>query len=135
MKTYKIFLKKSSDGVIEDLELIKTGFNVWAFIFQLLYLFYKRLWLQALAVALIFVLMSYLQFTFVNPYIVLSIQIGISLYVGFEASDWNGKKLAKDGYEFLGHTSGNDKKEAKLKYLESINNSYAKDDKLEQKVF
>ena len=135
MKIYRIFLKKTKEGVIDDLELLKEGFNIWAFVFQLFYLIYKRLWKQLIIMFIIFSVLNILQLNFVSSYIIIPIQICICVYIGFEFTDWYSQKLVKIGYQFLGYSSGNDEKEAKLKFLDSINNNYTNNDKLEQKIF
>ena len=135
MKIYRIFLKKTKEGVIDDLELLKEGFNVWAFVFQLFYLIYKRLWKQLIIMFILFSVLNILQLNFVSSYIIIPIQICICVYIGFEFTDWYSQKLVKIGYQFLGYSSGNDEKEAKLKFLDNINNNYTNNDKLEQKIF
>ncbi len=135
MKIYRIFLKKTNKGIIDDLELLKEGFNIWAFVFQLFYLIYRRLWKQSIVIFVLFSILNLLQLNFISAYIIIPIQICICIYIGFEYTDWYSQKLVNSGYQFLGYSSGNDKKEAKLKFLDSINNNYTKDDKLEQKIF
>ena len=135
MKIYRIFLKKTNEGVIDDLELLKEGFNIWAFVFQLFYLLYKKLWKQSLITFVVFSILNLLQLLFLSAYIIIPIQICICIYIGFEYIDWYTQKLVKTGYEFLGYSSGNNEKEAKLKFLDSINDSYTSDDKLERKIF
>lgn len=135
MKIYRIFLKKTNEGVIDDLELLREGFSVWAFVFQLFYLIYRRLWKQSLVVLVMLSILNLLQLNFLSEYIVVPIQICICIYIGFEYTDWYSQKLVNTGYQFLGYSSGNDEKEAKIKFLDSINNNYTKDDKLEQKIF
>lgn len=136
MTLYKIFLKRSKTGVIEDLELIKDGFNFFILIFQVLYLLYKKLWKKALILFLVFVFLNSLQYKeLFSNYITISIQLSILLYVAFECNDWIAKKMIKDGYEFLGFSSGNNIKEAKLKFLENMNENYTSGDKLEKKIF
>lgn len=135
MKIYRIFLKKTNEGIIDDLELLKEGFNIWAFVFQLFYLIYRRLWKQSIVIFVLFSILNLLQLNFISAYIIIPIQICICIYIGFEYTDWYSQKLVNSGYQFLGYSSGNDKKEAKLKFLDNINNNYTKDDKLEQKIF
>lgn len=79
--------------------------------------------------------LTYFQNTFVSSYIIIPIQLAICIYIGFEYQDWITVKMVKDGYQFLGYSSGNDEKEAKLKFLDNLNENYNKEDKLEQKIF
>lgn len=135
IKIYRIFLKKTKKGVIEDLELIKEGFNMWAFMFQFFYLLYKKLWKQSLILFVIIAITNFLQYKYLSGYIIIPIQLGVTLYVAFEITDWLSMDRVKTGYEFLGYTSGNNEREAKLKFLENMNSTYSGKDKLEQKIF
>ena len=135
MKIYRIFLKKTNEGVIDDLKLVKEGFNILAFVFQLGYLAYKGLWRQSFIIFAVFSFLGLISVSVLAIYIMMSIQICVCIYIGFEFSDWYSQKLTKSGYEFLGYSSGIDEKDAKLKFLDNINNNYTSEDKLEQKIF
>ncbi len=134
-KIYKIFLKRNKDGVIEDLELLREGFSLPALFFQIFFLLYKRLWKQFIICFAIMFVLIILRETFVAPFVIVPIQIALCVYIAFEYSDWISNKLLKNGYQFLGYSSGYDEKEAKLKFLDTLNSGYNKDDKLEQKIF
>ena len=135
MKIYRIFLKKSKEGIIKDLELLKEGFNFWAFLFNIFLFLYKKLWIQSLIFIAIFTILTFLQIKFLSYYITFSIKFCLAIYIAFDYIDWKSKKLIKNKYDFLGYSSGNDPKEAKLKFLDGLNNSYSSGDKLEQKIF
>lgn len=135
MKIYRIFLKKNKEGVIEDLELVNERFNFLALLFPVLYFLYKKMWKDALTLFVIFLILFAIFSSFNLNYIAAIIQLGISIYCGFEYYEWETKNLIKNGYEYLGRSSGNDEREAKLKFLDTINADYNSNDKLEQKVF
>ena len=40
MKTYKIFLKRDRNFVIQDLQVVNKGFSIWACLLQVFYLGY-----------------------------------------------------------------------------------------------
>ena len=134
-KIYKIFLKKNKDGAFEDLELIKDGFSAPALIFSIFTLLYKKLWRQFFIFLFLMIFLVLIKNTYVPSYIILPVQITMCIYIGFEYSDWLSNKLIKDNYQFLGYSSGLDEREAKLKFLDNLNDNYKKDDKLEQKIF
>jgi len=136
MKIYKIFLKRTNDGIIEDLKIIKDGFNFWSCLFNFFYLLYKKLWKFSFVLFVAFGLLNYLSYAgFIKIYIVFAIELSLSIYVGFECNEWISKKMIKNGYEYLGYSSGNDVREAKLKFLDAMNQDYTKDDKLDKKIF
>ena len=55
MKIYRIFLKKGKKGVIEDLQVLKEGFNIKVIILNFIYLLYNQLWLHSCLMFLIFI--------------------------------------------------------------------------------
>lgn len=135
MKIYKIFLKKAKNGTIEDLQVIDKGFNFLAFLFQVFYLGYEKLRIQAEIIILILILLNLSQLFFVPLYVVILFEALICIYIGFKYSSWKEKYLITNGYDFIGETFGNNKKEAKLNFLEKLNANYKAEDKLEQKIF
>ena len=135
MKIYRIFLKKTDSGEIEDLELLHDGFSFPSLIFGSLYLFYKGLWQQGLIIFLLAFLSGAIQFSIAGFYIGGIAVLGSLIYAGFEYVDWKSKKMLKEGYQYLGYSSGNNEREAKLKFLENLNSNHPQEDKMEQKVF
>ena len=123
MRVYRIFLKKSPNGVIEDLELVQDSFNWRGFFLGGFYLLFKRIWKIALVVLAVYaaevalLAWNYSRFTaFVS-----ALDVIMAVYIGFEYVDWHSKLLIKRGYEYLGYSSGRDVREAKLKFLENVN--------------
>ena len=112
MKTYKIFLKRSKDGTIEDLQLIYKGFNVLAFLLQIFYLFYQKLFVQARATTITLVLVAiFSKLLNISVYTFIIIEMLICIYVGFKYHDWKSRNLIMRGYEFLGTIGGKNKKQ------------------------
>jgi hypothetical protein len=122
MKTYKIYIKKDKKGVFEDVLLIKEGFIFSAFIFNIFWLLYKKIFKIALIIFAIFLAMILIEerypaySAFLAP-----IQLGVLFYIGSEGSDWFGKTLERKGYNFLGYSSGKNSQEARLRFLDKIN--------------
>lgn len=135
MKIYRIFLKKNNKGVIENLEMIKEGFNIYAFIFNIFFLLYKKLWKEFFIIFFIIIVLNIFEKYFISSYVIIPIQLCLCVFISFEYQDWITKKMIKTGYQFLGYSSGNTIREAKLKFLDNLNENYKNDDKLEQKVF
>lgn len=135
MKTYKIFLKRSKDGTIEDLQLLYKGFNALAFLLQIFYLFYQKLKVQAKTTIIVFVVLYFLYYLSFSIYTIIILYLVIGVYIGFKYHDWKSRNLIMRGYEFLGTISGKNQKQAKLDFLEKLNNNYQEKDKLEQKIY
>lgn len=135
MKTYKAFLKRSKNGTIEDLQLIYKGFNILAFLLHIFYLFYQKLKVQAKATIIAFAILLFLYYLSFSIYTITILYLIICLYIGFKYHDWKSRNLVMRGYEFLGTISGKNQKQAKLDFLEKLNNNYQEKDKLEQKIY
>lgn len=134
MKTYRIYLKKTKQGVFEDVVMIKEGFILWAFLLNLIWLFNKRIFKMAFIISAILTSLFLLERNgIINSTLITPIQLVIFIYIGFEAGDWYEKVLRKRGYKFLGHASGKGAKEARLRFLDKINQENQKNFKV--KVF
>ncbi len=135
MRTYKIFLKKSKKGTIEDLQIIYKGFDFLAFLLQIFYLFYQKLKVQAKTTIIVFVVLYFLYYLSFSIYTIIILYLVICVYIGFKYHDWKSRNLLMRGYEFLGTIGGKNQKQAKLDFLEKLNDNYQEKDKLEQKIY
>jgi len=131
MKIYRVFLKKSESGKIEDLVMVKDGLDIIALLYQDLYLFYNKIWDKAVLFFFVFILLDLIP----NICFMLIGYIIICSYLALHFADWKSKQLLKNKYEFLGVFGGRSKKEAKERFLQDFNSSYKDSDKLEQKIF
>ena len=135
MRTYKIFLKKSKKGTIEDLQIIYKGFDFLAFLLQIFYLFYQKLKVQAKTTIIVFVVLYFLYYLSFSIYTIIILYLVICVYIGFKYHDWKSRNLLMRGYEFLGTISKKNQKQAKLDFLEKLNDNYQEKDKIEQKIY
>ena len=91
--------------------MVKEGFILWAFLLNIVWLFYKKVFKWGFLILLLMVGVFFLESSgFIYPSLAQIIQMTISVLVGFEAGDWYEKTLKKRGYKFLGHASGKDVK-------------------------
>lgn len=118
MKTYNIFIKQNKDNnAVEDVLLIKEGFNIFAFVFTVFWFLFNKLWLFA---GISFILINI--FNFVFSFMVGSIFVLLfSLLIGFEANNLLLYRFQREGYYFVGYTTGRNKKEAEIRFLDDIN--------------
>ena len=118
MKTYNIFIKQNKDNnAVEDVLLIKEGFNIFAFVFTVFWFLFNKLWLFA---GISFILINI--FNFVFSFMVGSIFVFLfSLLIGFEANNLLLYRFQREGYYFVGYTIGKSKKEAELRFLDDVN--------------
>lgn len=135
MRIYNNFLKRSKDGTIEDLQLIYRGFNILAFLLHIFYLFYQKLKVQVKTTLVAFTILLFLYYLSFSIYTIIILYLVICVYIGFKYHDWKSRNLLMRGYEFLGTIGGKNQKQAKLDFLEKLNNNYQEKDKLEQKIY
>lgn len=118
MKTYTIFIKENKQNrAVEDVILVKEGFNFFAMIFNIFWLLYNKLWLFAgisfCLINIVFSLFStYVYFVFLMMFLFL---------IGFEANNLLIYRFQRENYTFAGFSLGNDEDDAKIKFLDSIN--------------
>ena len=118
MKSYSIFVKKSkNDESIDDVILVKEGFNFYALFFNILWFLLKKMWICSAVVTTVICLICYV-FSYSVATSIISL---ILIFIGFEANNLLIKKFQKNNYYFVGYSSGNDEKEAKLRFLDSVN--------------
>jgi hypothetical protein len=105
---------------------IKDGFSWPAFLFPVIWLVIKRLWLAlalyVLAVALISAIASTAELSAGS---VIAIAVGLNLILGFEANNLNRRALARRGFSEEGPFIGKDAEEAELKYFRSQTATHA----------
>lgn len=131
MKTYRIFVKGGKNGKIEDLKIIKEDLDYLAFIFNVFYLFFNKLWKMGLLFLFLTVALLFLPSkccSAIGSFIIFA-------FIAVHFVDWKSQQLAEDGYEFFGIFSGNNEKEAKEDFLKKFNENYTGEDKLKQKIF
>ncbi len=118
MKSYSIFIKKNKENEsVDDVILVKEGFNFYALIFNILWFLFKKMWICSIVFIIIIPSILYIFSHFVAFPIILLILV----FIGLEANDLLIKKFQKSDYYFVGYSTGNDEKEAKLRFLDSLN--------------
>lgn len=118
MKTYNIFVKQNKDNnAVEDVLLIKEGFSVSAFLFTVFWFLFNKLWLFA---GISFMVMNIIGFIF-SPVVSFVFVILFSLLVGFEANNLLLYRFQREGYYFVGYTTGKSRGDAELRFLDDVN--------------
>ena len=127
MKSYSIFIKKNDKSEsIDDVILLKEGFNFYAFFFFFFWFLYNKLWICSLIYIILMSLLTY----FFSYFVILSINLLILIFVGLEANNFLIKKFQKNNYYFVGYSTGNDEKEAKLRFLDNVNKENKNNNKI-----
>ncbi|MDJ0895810.1 MAG: DUF2628 domain-containing protein [Alphaproteobacteria bacterium] len=107
------------DGDPEDLVLVRDGFSFWAFLFTVLWALWNRLWWEAAALIVIWVVLSLIMNLLgADDFTQLMVSLGFQILVGFEARDLQRWALARRGWQELGMVSGNSEEAAERRFLD-----------------
>ncbi len=124
MQCYSIYAnsEKKSQDAIDDIVLVKEGFNWSCFIFGSLWTLYKQVWSVLLIYFVVNVLcVLTIKFTPLTTTETEIIKIFISIIIASNANEYYGKSLLKRGYKFLGIAHGNSQEEAILRFFDKHN--------------
>ena len=107
------------DGDPEDLVLVRDGFSFWAFLLTVLWALWNRLWWEAAALVVIWVVLSLIMNLLgADDFTQLMVSLGFQILVGFEARDLQRWALKRRGWEELGVVSGNSEEAAERRFLD-----------------
>ena len=120
MKLYSCYAKIKCNKV-EDIFLIKEGFIFSAFLFNILWLIYYKMWkiFFIICVVNIFFLKLF-EFNIINTAQFFTLLFCCSILIGVNANDFYNSFIKKKGYEFKGFVFGNDKSHAEYILLSQI---------------
>lgn len=118
MNTYSIFVKQNKKSKsLDDVILVKEGFNLFAMIFSVLWFLYNKLYLFAL-LSFMFINFSILFFSYSISTIFIFL---FCLLIGFEANNLLLYRFQREKYFFVGYSTGKNKDEAQLRFLDEVN--------------
>lgn len=120
MKSYLTFLKYTDDSRIEDLILVKSGFNLTACIFNIFWFLFNKMFLEGFLFVVYFTILQQI----LVPDILLLIMIFSCILIGYEAEPLLVRKFKKNHYIFIGVAMGNDEEDAKLKFLQQVSKEH-----------
>lgn len=118
MNSYSIFVKQSKKSkALEDVILVKEGFNFFAMFFNIFWFLCNKLYLFAI---IYFILIKF-AFAIFSVYIAWTFAFLFSLLIGFEANNLLLYRFQREKYFFIGYTTGNNRKEAEVRFLDEVN--------------
>lgn len=118
MKSYCIFIKKNKETeAMEDVILIKDGFNFNAMLFNIFWFLYHKMWISFFIVLFIFSISN----LFLIGIVFFIFLLLFLIFIGLEANNILLYKFKNGDYFFAGCSLGNNEKEAKIRFLDSIN--------------
>ncbi len=119
MKIFTVYIKQESAEPIETATFIEEGFSLFAFMFNIFWALYHRMWLVAGGVFLVNSLLSYAQLHgLLSAEGALIVNIGMLTIIGFEASDWYQAALKRRGYILLDIVSGPNMEQAQQRFFD-----------------
>ncbi len=102
MKIYTVHIKPSDAEGTEGAEsaiFVREGFSWRAFLFNILWLIYHRLWVAALGVAVVISLLGAAEDKeWLDASSLFILQLAFNLIIGYQANDWRRSDLARRGY-------------------------------------
>lgn len=123
MKKFYVY-KKAIDNGFDDIVLLRTGFNLWAFVFNGLWLFSKGLWVYFVPFFTLFIMAELMQnYNFVSSGFNQAVFFSLKIIIGFEACFLLEKKMLRKGYKFDSIIFAKDQASANLKYFEMRDNA------------
>lgn len=119
MKIYNILMKPGVEQHdVEKVIVVEESFSIKAFVFQIFWLIYNRLWFYVFIISVTHLLsMILLKNGLINFNIFQGIQLVISIIVAVFANTWYIDSLRKQNYS-LKIIAANNREEAKFKYYQ-----------------
>ncbi len=114
----QLYTVHEKGGVEGEVEFVREGFSVLAFLFTFLWLWVQRAWLAGLAVLGVFLLLMLFQKMLGVPeYLFVALQIVISMGIGIFGRDLQRAALARRGFTETGVATGESLEEAEMRYF------------------
>ena len=121
MKLYNSYIKKSPNKAIEDIVLVKNGFSFFAFLFNILWFFYNRMWRESIAILIIgYLLIEISEKTIFGNFEAFIIMTGFLVIIAINANHWYSSYLRRKNYLFAGYVFGRNREAAKLRFIHNL---------------
>lgn len=118
-KTYNVFVKSAPHVELESAIFVSEGFNLWAFIFNIFFVLYQRLWLLAAIMACGFgVLYALRELHLVGVVVADIIQAGFCVWLALDVAEWQCADLKKKGYVLYDVIIAADQTNAKIRFFD-----------------
>ncbi|MEN3975361.1 DUF2628 domain-containing protein [Emcibacter sp. SYSU 3D8] len=114
----KLYTVHEKGGVEGEVEFVREGFSIWAFLFSFLWLWAHRAWLAGFAVLGLFLLLGFGQTALGVPeYLHIAIQVVIGIGAGIFGRDCYRAALTRRGFVETGVATGESIDEAEIRYF------------------
>lgn len=120
MKTFTIHTFKNNKK-IDEVRFIEEGFSLWAFILNIFWLFFHKLWLHAILLLAVLIMVNEMHSLGIfNDVIKTILDISVFVYIGFAGRDFLRWRLDREGYKFTDVVIAQSIDEAEYKYINSL---------------
>ncbi len=123
MKIYNALIKKTSEGKIEDIVLLKEGFSFSAFFFSGFWFLYHKMWKEFFVLAVINILFIFFA-KISSDFDKASLEIAFLFIIALNANYWLCEHLKNKNYEFIGLVFGDNESSAKLRFIKNFEADY-----------
>jgi hypothetical protein len=118
MKLFNIYVKKSENDSIEDLVVVKSSFSYLAFIFSFFWFLQHKMWKESLVFIVVNSFLALLfHKNFFGSFDFIIMEAGLLAIIGLNCGYWFEQNLLKNKYQFVGNVFGQNKDEAKLRFI------------------
>lgn len=121
MKLYNVLTLNNKEGKTQDVLFLKDGFSWLAFIFNIFWFLYHKMWKESFALFLIagvFVVLEEAKIIYGDAKLI--IEILLHFIIALNAYHWLGENLVKKGYQFQGVIFAKDAAQARLRYVQNL---------------
>lgn len=121
MKLYNVLTLNNKDGKTDDVIFLKEGFSWLAFIFNIFWFLYHKMWKESFALLLIagvFVLFEESKIIYGDSKII--VEILLDFIIALNAYHWLCESLIKKGYQFEGVIFAKNAAQARLRYVQNL---------------
>ncbi|MGB4191147.1 MAG: DUF2628 domain-containing protein [Rickettsiales bacterium] len=116
MKIFNV-LRNHNESKNEAFIFVEDHFSISAFLFQFLWLLYKRIWTPAVILIIIeCILMLLDQNKILDQTIIFQLKLVTSVFIGICANDWYLTQLKKNNYQVIDVIVARNLEEAQLKF-------------------
>lgn len=116
MKIFNV-LRNHNESKNEAFIFVEDHFSISAFLFQFLWLLYKRIWTPAVILIIIeCILMLLDQNKILDQTIIFQLKLVTSVFIGICANDWYLTQLKKNNYQVIDVIVAHNLEEAQLKF-------------------
>ena len=105
----------------DQIELVRLGFSIWAFLFHVLWLGYQRLWLAFVVFAILYGGAAALgESVGLSPLAIGFVQLTLQLWLAASAAELRAESLERRGYRLVDVASAESQVRAERRYRDQL---------------